>query len=51
MVYQEVNVAADKQAREELVRKSGQMVVPVIEVDGEIGVGYNEGWLKEKLKL
>ena len=34
-----------------MVRKSGQMGVPVVEIDGDIAVGYNESWLKQKLGL
>lgn len=47
--YKDVNVAEDKAAREEMIRKSGQLGVPVIEIDGEIIIGYNEPKLKEKL--
>jgi len=49
--YQDLNVAEDKAAREEMVSKSGAMSVPVIEIDGEILVGFNEAQLKEKLGL
>jgi glutaredoxin-like YruB-family protein len=49
--YQDFNVAADKEAREEMIRKSKQMGVPVIEIEGEIMVGYDESWLKQKLGL
>ena len=51
IAYEDLNVAADKDAREEMVHKTGQMGVPVIEIDGDIVVGYDEGWLKEKLGL
>jgi len=51
IAYQDFNVAADKSARDEMVKKSGQMGVPVIEIDGDIVVGYDEGWLKQKLGL
>jgi len=51
IAYQDLNVASDRAARDEMVRKSGQMGVPVIEIDGDIVVGYDEGWLKQKLGL
>jgi glutaredoxin len=44
-------VASDKTAREEMIRKSNQMTVPVIEIDGEILVGFNEAQLKTKLGI
>jgi len=49
--YEDVNVASDKEARQEMVDKTGQMGVPVIQIDGDIVVGYDEQWLKEKLGL
>ncbi len=49
--YQDLNVAADKAAREEMISKSGAMAVPVIEIDGETLVGFDEAWLKQKLEL
>jgi len=49
--YQDLNVAEDRTAREEMVKKSGQMSVPVIDVDGEMLVGYDEAVLREKLGL
>jgi glutaredoxin len=51
IAYQELDVGADREARDEMVRKSGQMAVPVIEIDGDILVGFDEGKLKEKLGL
>jgi len=49
--YKELNVAADVQAREDMVKKSGQLGVPVIEIDGKIVVGFDEPKLKELLEI
>lgn len=49
--FQEINVAGNDAAREELIEKSGQMGVPVIDVDGKIIVGFDEKELKKALKL
>ncbi|HJX69894.1 MAG TPA: glutaredoxin domain-containing protein [Dehalococcoidia bacterium] len=49
--YQDLNVAEDSAARKEMVRKSGQMGVPVIDIDGELVLGFNQAQLKEKLGL
>ena len=51
IAYQEFNVAEDEKAREEMVHKSGQLGVPVIDIDGEILVGFNAGTLKKALNL
>lgn len=48
---QEFNVIEDSKAREEMFEKSKQKGVPVIDIDGEIYVGFNRATLKEALKL
>ncbi|MBI2024001.1 NrdH-redoxin [Candidatus Giovannonibacteria bacterium] len=49
--YKDMNVAQDLQAREDMVEKSGQMGVPVIDIDGSIVVGFDEVKLKELLGI
>jgi glutaredoxin len=39
--YQDVNVGEDQVAFQEMVQKSGQMGVPVIDIDGNIIIGFN----------
>ena len=51
ITFKELNVAEDKLAREEMLRKSGRMAVPQIEIDGEIIVGFDKVKLKETLGL
>lgn len=46
--YQDINVGIDRVAAQEMVRKSGQMGVPVIDIDGQIIVGF-QPTLFEKL--
>lgn len=40
--FEDINVGADAKAREEMVTKSNQMGVPVIEINGEIIVGFDK---------
>ncbi len=47
--YTEYDVAADEAKRAEMVEKSGQMGVPVIDVAGTIIVGFDEQKIKEAL--
>mgnify|MGYP001603556988 CR=1 FL=1 len=49
--YKEINVAEDLKAREEMVSKSHQLGVPVIDIDGQIFVGFNRGELAKALDL
>lgn len=47
--YTEHNVVEDEKAREEMIQKSHQMGVPVIDVDGEIFVGFDRAGLAKAL--
>lgn len=49
--YTEVDVGKDQKAAEEMIEKSGQMGVPVIEIDKEIIVGFDRGRIKKALKI
>ena len=49
--FTEYNVATDLEKRQDMVQKSGQMGVPVIDIDGKITVGFDENRLRELLKL
>jgi glutaredoxin-like YruB-family protein len=49
--YTEYNVATDLAKRKEMVDKTGQMGVPVIDIDGEIMVGFEESRLAELLGI
>jgi glutaredoxin 3 len=48
--YEERDVAQDAQAREEMLRLSGRMAVPVIVIDGEVIVGFDQKAIEKKLK-
>ncbi|MBA7563386.1 hypothetical protein ES708_05043 [subsurface metagenome] len=43
------NVAVDRDAAKEMIQKSGQMGVPVITIDNEIMVGFNQALLDKLL--
>ncbi len=47
IVFDDVDVSSDQQAAEEMVQKSGQMGVPVLDIEGEVIVGFD----KERIKL
>lgn len=51
IAFAEIDVSADPAAANEMVKKSGQMGVPVIDIDGKIIVGWNKGALEEALGL
>ncbi len=42
VVYNEINVAANREAAKEMVRKTSQRGVPVVEVDGVFLIGFDQ---------
>ncbi len=51
IAFQDINVAEDAEARQELIQKTGQLAVPVITVDDEVIVGFDRGRLERLLAL
>ena len=49
--YEEVDVANDEKAKEEMIEKSEQTGVPVIMINGEIIIGFDKEKLSELLGL
>ncbi|MEW6222898.1 MAG: glutaredoxin family protein [Candidatus Hadarchaeota archaeon] len=49
--YMEINVAEDRKAVMEMMKKSGQMGVPVLDIGGEIVVGFDRDAIKKALKI
>ena len=43
--FEDIDVGQDEKAAQEMIEKSGQMGVPVVEIDGEIVIGFD----KEKI--
>ncbi len=49
MEFTDYNVATDKEKAQEMIKKSGQMGVPVILIDDEIVVGFNQALIEKLL--
>lgn len=49
--YEDINVAEDKKAREEIVKKTQQMGVPVIEIGDQYIVGFDQRRIEEILRI
>lgn len=49
--FDEVDVSSDHKALAEMVEKSGQMGVPVIDIDGKIIVGFNQEAIEKELSI
>lgn len=51
VAFTEHDVAADMDKRTEMIEMTGQMGVPVIKIDDDIIVGFDEDKIKELLKI
>ena len=49
--YEDFDVAADMEKREEMVDKSGQMGVPVIDIGGQVIVGFDQERIDQELGI
>ena len=49
--FSEFDVSIDQEKAQEMIRKSGQTGVPVLDIDGTIIVGFDVDRIKAALKL
>lgn len=49
--FEDIDVSVNQAAAEEMIHKSGQMKVPVIDIDGDIIVGFDKQRIKNVLGL
>jgi len=47
IAFTDFDVTKDREKAKEMIQKSGQMAVPVIEINGEIIVGFNQAKIDE----
>jgi len=51
VAFEDIDVSKDRKKAQEMIEKSGQMGVPVIEIGGKIIVGFDKEAVKKALKL
>jgi len=49
--FQDFDVSSNQEAAEEMIKKSGQMGVPVLDINGQIIVGFDKERIKTALGL
>ncbi len=49
--YEEYNVAIDVEKQKEMIEKTGQFGVPVIDIDGKIVIGFDRTKVNEYLGI
>ena len=51
VVFDDIDVSKDQDAAQEMIKRSGQMGVPVIDIDGELIVGFDKEKIKQTLGI
>jgi len=51
IIFEDIDVAGNQAAAEEMIKISGQMGVPVLDIEGEIIVGFDKEKIKENLGI
>ncbi len=51
IAFEDVDVSKDRSRAEEMVQKSGQMGVPVLDIEGQVIVGFQPNLIAELLEL
>jgi len=49
--FQAIDVTEDLKAQEDMIEKSGQMGVPVVEIDEQIVIGFDRERIKQLLNI
>ena len=49
--FEDIDVSQDDKAREEIIKKTGQMGVPIVDIDGEIIIGFDKEKISRLLKI
>jgi glutaredoxin 3 len=49
--FEDLDVSEDEEARKEMVEKTGQLGVPVIQIDNEIVIGFDKRKISELLGI
>jgi glutaredoxin-like YruB-family protein len=51
VIFEDIDVSSNQAAIEEMIKKSGQMGVPVLDIEGEIIIGLDREKIKTALGL
>jgi len=51
VAFEDIDVSSNETAAEEMIKKSGQMGVPVLDIEGQIIVGFDKEKIKQALGI
>lgn len=49
--YTELDVSSDDKAKDEMIEKSGQLGIPVVDIDGKIIIGFDKPAINAALNI
>ncbi len=49
--FEEIDVSKDEKARDEMIKKSGSLEAPTLDIDGQIVVGFDKEKICKLLKI
>lgn len=49
--FEDIDVSQDQRSAEEMIKKSGQMGVPVVDIDGQVVIGFDKEKISQLLKI
>lgn len=49
--FEDIDVSQNEIAQKEMIEKSGQYGVPVVDIDGQIIIGFDQDKIKKLLKI
>lgn len=49
--FEEIDISQNKEARDDIIKRSGGVGAPIIEIDGEIIVGFDKQKIVNLLKI
>ena len=51
IIFEDIDVSVDQKAESEMIKKTGQMGVPVLDIEGEVIIGFDKEKIKAALGL
>lgn len=51
VAFEDIDVSEDQEKAQEMIKKSGQMGVPVLDIDGKIIVGFDKEKINDAIGL
>ncbi len=49
--FEDIDIAEDEKARDDMVERSGQIGVPVVDIDGQIVIGFDRDKISKILNI